>query len=378
MGRKSRKRRRCSIEEGRVGCPFTVITLTDQSSERTSEKRKQHHGDKVDRQFTQLSPFKPQGKFISNQSMDMSYTIEPLKRWQDMTRYHTFILNGHTYRTDDFVYVGNDNSIKAQKAACRDKDRATSPQLTQHWVAKVLEIRAADENHVYARVYWMYSPDELPPNTRHGEETIEGRQPYHGKNEVIASNHMDIINVVSVVTEALVHQWIESNDDETHDTLYWRQAFNVATLELSSAELICNCRTPAHPEELLVGCTSQDCGQWLHEKCLRDAVLKRVYDRLGGGKQNSPENVSDITLTVSQTTPPSSLVEGGKDPSNLSSLKMSKITSNEIYDGLFTAALNTKDGPMHWEITDHRQDRAENSGTWMERVDCLTCGTTLD
>lgn len=63
------------------------------------------------------------------------------------------------------------------------------PRLTKYWVAKILEIRAADEHHVYARIYWMYSPDELPPNTRYGEESIEGRQTYHGENELIASNH---------------------------------------------------------------------------------------------------------------------------------------------------------------------------------------------
>lgn len=44
---------------------------------------------------------------------------------------------------------------------------------------------------------------------------------------------MDVINVVSIVAEAQVRQWIESHDDEVHDALYWRQAFNLATLELS-------------------------------------------------------------------------------------------------------------------------------------------------
>jgi hypothetical protein len=44
---------------------------------------------------------------------------------------------------------------------------------------------------------------------------------------------VDIINVNSVVGVAQVRQWIESTDDEVHDALYWRQAFNLATLELS-------------------------------------------------------------------------------------------------------------------------------------------------
>lgn len=44
---------------------------------------------------------------------------------------------------------------------------------------------------------------------------------------------MDIINVVSVTSPANVNQWIEENDDEIQDALYWRQAFDYRTLELS-------------------------------------------------------------------------------------------------------------------------------------------------
>jgi hypothetical protein len=57
------------------------------------------------------------------------------------------------------------------------------------WVARILEIRASDEHHVYARVYWMYWPHELPQGTHDGKKTVQGRQPYHGMNELIASNH---------------------------------------------------------------------------------------------------------------------------------------------------------------------------------------------
>jgi len=76
----------------------------------------------------------------------------------------------------------------------KQKDLATSDQMAPHgpddgWVARILEIRASDEHHVYARVYWMYWPDELPPNTQDGRKTVQGRQSYHGKAELIASNH---------------------------------------------------------------------------------------------------------------------------------------------------------------------------------------------
>ncbi len=56
------------------------------------------------------------------------------------------------------------------------------------WVARILEIRASDENHVYVRVCWMYGPDELPQGTHDGKKTVQGRQPYHGMNELVFTN----------------------------------------------------------------------------------------------------------------------------------------------------------------------------------------------
>lgn len=49
---------------------------------------------------------------------------------------------------------------------------------------------------------------------------------------------MDIINVVSVTSPANVNQWIEENDDEIQDALYWRQAFDYRTLELSVGSVV--------------------------------------------------------------------------------------------------------------------------------------------
>jgi len=44
---------------------------------------------------------------------------------------------------------------------------------------------------------------------------------------------VDIINVVSVTSQATVKQWYEENDEEIQNALYWRQAFDVRTYELS-------------------------------------------------------------------------------------------------------------------------------------------------
>lgn len=98
-------------------------------------------------------------------------------------------MNGHKYCNDDFVYVANEATIERQKATNKTAEGGGLLQSTDYWVARILEVRAADEHHVYARVYWMYSPDELPQGTQDGKKSISGRQSYHGQNELVASNH---------------------------------------------------------------------------------------------------------------------------------------------------------------------------------------------
>lgn len=90
------------------------------------------------------------------------------------------------FHTDDYVYVANEESVKRQRTA----DGTVPPRrLTDDWVARIVEIRALNEQNVFARVFWMYWPDELPAGTIDGRKTVKGRQSYHGEHELIASNH---------------------------------------------------------------------------------------------------------------------------------------------------------------------------------------------
>lgn len=100
-------------------------------------------------------------------------------------------VNGQKYYSEGFVFVANEATIERQKSAPSQDGTSTVRRFYTDWVARILEIRAADEHHVYARVYWMYSPDELPAGTLDGKKYVQGRQPYHGQNELIASNHSE-------------------------------------------------------------------------------------------------------------------------------------------------------------------------------------------
>ena len=126
------------------------------------------------------------------------------------------LVGDEQFGVNDYVYI-NDGMVDVEQNARLDpKD--------QHafWIARVLEVRASDPTHVYLRVFWMYWPEELPG----------GRKEYHGKEELIASNHMDIIDAMTVAGRAKVMQWSEK-DDEDPKGLYWRQTFNFVNQKLS-------------------------------------------------------------------------------------------------------------------------------------------------
>ncbi|KAK3500572.1 hypothetical protein B0T13DRAFT_224797 [Neurospora crassa] len=289
----------------RAECPFQVHIVDPLMAEKKKNKKRRRtvggkaesiddeDTDPADKIHSQTSPFHPSGKFKTYPNMDVHYKVEPAKDWTDMTRYNSFVLNNVKYYAENFIYVANDLSIKKKDPKQGEKgpnDEATAPiqRRDTEWVARILEIRARDEHHVFARVYWMYWPDELPAKTRDRKKIVEGRQPYHGTGELIASNHMDIINVVSVTEPAIVKHWFEENDEETQDSLYWRQAYDVRSQELSTVELVCGCNTPANPDKLLVGCSSESCKKWLHEECIKDQALRATYERLGTDKPHIP------------------------------------------------------------------------------------------
>lgn len=119
--------------------------------------------------------------------------------------------------------VGKDNFTISQYIFVENPDKPRDEEnAINFWIARILEIRAGSKRHVFLRVYWMYRPEDLPG----------GRQPHHGECELIASNHMDIIEVANVHGPADVYHWKEDANDETvawpvEEQLFWRQTLDV-------------------------------------------------------------------------------------------------------------------------------------------------------
>ncbi|EXK79067.1 hypothetical protein FOQG_16305 [Fusarium oxysporum f. sp. raphani 54005] len=362
----SRKRSRSVGEEKRASCPFTISYATGpwraEQEHPKNKKRKRDSQDDDKRVQIQISPFSPKGSFKTHESMDLYYTVEPGKRWQDMTSYNSFILNNVKYYSEEFVQVANEVTIELQQAESDGK--------------------------------------------------------------------VDIINVVSVTGPVTVNQWIESDDEEITDELYWRQAYDCRTLELSSVELICKCQTPANPDKTLIGCTSSECGKWMHQECMACDILMQVYGRLGTDKphrtegstveKKKPEEATDplspidaeeqkthFTANVRDGTTPDNIhvkkaVRGtrrktesptagataGATPSKFiatasvkvlaKGVRKTKIADSKPYQGLFEANLKMQDGPTAWEIRDLRENVTGGDKTWTEKASCLDCGANID
>ncbi|KAM0294463.1 hypothetical protein ACHAPM_011202 [Fusarium culmorum] len=423
----NRKRWRSGQEKTYAGCPFTITFAPGPSGAdegRRNNKKRKHNDQDVDKKFQiQISPFSPTGSFKAHHSLDMYYIVEPANQWQNMSRYNSFVLNSIKYYRENFVYVANESTVNHQKAT--NDGESGYKKSNGAWVARILEIRASNEHNVFARVYWMYWPDELPSGTIYHKMRVRGRQSYHGTNELIASNHMDIINVVSVTAPAIVKQWIESDDEEIQDPLYWRQAYDCRKPQLSSVDIICKCETSANPDKMLIGCSSSKCEQWMHQECLTHDILMQVYARLGtdkphrtDGAVSNEEEARNVTCHLSPTgaekkeairtidfhseknrgnihvkevVPETPLVTKNSTPrptplkaivttpaKRSAKNDQKKVECFKPYAGLFEADLKMQEGPTAWEIRDLRENVTGGEETWTEEAHCLICGAVID
>ncbi|KAL9006175.1 MAG: hypothetical protein Q9188_001054 [Gyalolechia gomerana] len=138
-------------------------------------------------------------------------------------------------------------------------------------VARILEIRARDPQNVYARVYWVHRPEDIPG----------GRQPWHGENELIASNHMEIVDALTFVKRVNVVHWVEEDRIQAPapaEGMYWRQMYDFLAGEVSPLPTHCVCHKPVNLHKLTVQCTNPRCMILLHAKCLIEDELLTLLE----------------------------------------------------------------------------------------------------
>lgn len=187
----------------------------------------------------------------------------------------------------------------------------------------------------------MYRPEDLPG----------GRQPYHGRNELIASNDMAIIHARTVDGPADVINWKEdTNSAELLDPqrLFWRQTVDVAKYPAVLSELPRHCidKMPWNPDEPLIQCDG--CQEWLHSSCLEDAALRKVYKEHNLGFPEKPR---------------------GKKGTKKVAIKA---------PSAFKVQVEVKDnGQTHMTITDLREGPTKATTT-STPIYCLLCDAAVD
>ncbi|KAK3366511.1 hypothetical protein B0H63DRAFT_536624 [Podospora didyma] len=139
----------------------------------------------------------------------------------------------HHLRVECPFFLVVENGMKEKKDKGTDSDaihyRVEPPRKwygMKEWPFVTYSSSGQSHNvytNVDTRVYWIYWPEKL----------AEGRQRYHRQDEVIASNHMDIINVLSLGLRAVVKQLYEKNDEDSQLPLYWRETLDIRTKKLT-------------------------------------------------------------------------------------------------------------------------------------------------
>ncbi|KAI4091018.1 MAG: hypothetical protein LQ348_003507 [Seirophora lacunosa] len=218
--------------------------------------------------------------------------IQPESIWASLTKYRNCILNGENYSVHQYAIVSRAQPLPKTF-------HPLDPNLQVPCVARILEVRGADPKNVWLRLYWLYRPEEIP----------SGRKDHHGKNELIATSHMEIVDALQVTSPVQVRRLEEEKEEEEghlpaaaaateKDSLYFRQTYDFVTQEISDTALTvqekikaprttCICNHPINPDRsaLLIRCTNPACRALLHPTCLQRQTLTELHHRYENSTQ---------------------------------------------------------------------------------------------
>ncbi|KAI4202479.1 MAG: hypothetical protein LQ350_002562 [Teloschistes chrysophthalmus] len=136
-------------------------------------------------------------------------SIQPESIWNALKKYRNFMMNGGHFSVHEYAMF-----LRRQPLLPKEPYTPNSNGEIP-CIGRILEIRAKDPQHVYVRVYWLYRPEDLS----------EGRQMHHGKYELIATNHMEIVDALRCMS--LVEIIYLAHDIEPpQNRVYWRQHYN--------------------------------------------------------------------------------------------------------------------------------------------------------
>ncbi|KIW20080.1 hypothetical protein PV08_00655 [Exophiala spinifera] len=217
-------------------------------------------------------------------NLSVNFAVRPGDKWARFSRYRNAKFKDPlllVYSAGQIVYVNRQDPLPPPLPADASEDEKLQYDKENLWAGLISEFRAESQEKVYVRVFWFYWPEELPM----------GRQPYHGKRELILSNHVGIIEAQCISSHADISQWDE-NDDSNKIILserYWRQTLDVKKLAkdrdhaLSKLRRFCICGGYDNPSMDMYQCRKVGCGLWNHEQCLIKAIEERAWAKFKKG-----------------------------------------------------------------------------------------------
>ncbi|RMZ90785.1 hypothetical protein DV736_g1996, partial [Chaetothyriales sp. CBS 134916] len=197
--------------------------------------------------------------------LQIDYTIRPGSEWSEMRRYRNVKYQDNDFPVDSFILVNRTYPPPSPPPADASKEEILNYQRTNMWVGMIREARALNENRVFLRVFWLYWPEELPGGSR----------VYHGQQELVLSNHVEVVEATTISGPAQVSHWRE--EDEEDETplypLFWRQTLDLkpgpnGKATLSVLRKHCVCRKEYNPDRIMFKCMQDSCGIWNHKECL--------------------------------------------------------------------------------------------------------------
>ena len=178
------------------------------------------------------------------------------------------------YSLGQIVYVNRRMPPPPAPPADASADERLEYDKENFWPGLISEFRVEDQEKVYVRLFWLYWPDELPM----------GRQPYHGKNELILSNHVDIVEAQTIACHAAISHWDEADDsNKILEERYWRQMLDINKLRthpglsLSKLRKYCVCGGYDNPGREMYQCPEPGCRMWNHDSCLLEYLERRAW-----------------------------------------------------------------------------------------------------
>lgn len=260
----------------------------------------------------------------SNNEPTQVYIVRPIAIWDSLKRFKQCQIEGKSdcYRLHDTITIF----------------RHEQPQ-PHVWTAHILEIRGHQPSgQVFIRLYWLYKPSQLPPSLRHS---------FHGREELLGSNSMAVIDASTVLSRTPVSHWNEESESVPAPGLFWRQKYDVLTQTLSNLHTPCPppCIEHQNPDDTLFHCPGPDCHARMHKPCVLSATLDRAQTNMEARAE--AEIVSNRKSKKKKAAP----------RKQLTSLSAEWVDSGGS-DGV---RITESPGGHYWE----------------EDVHCLSCGTLL-